>query len=230
MTDARILVVDDDPDSRAFVRVALERESFTVLEPGDGTEALEIIEAEHPDLVVLDVDLQFPGGFDVLAQMCLVHSVPVILVTRRDGEADRVLGLDGLELAADDYLVKPFSPRELTSRVRAVLRRSSPVSDEAHLDFTGLHIDLTRREASVEGRPAGLTTREFDLLAFLAASPRRVYTRAQLLEWVWLSALEWQDPATVTEHVRRIRLKIEPHRDSPHHIRTVRGVGYSFDP
>jgi len=227
VTNPRILVVDDDPESRALVRVALERESFSVLEAGDGSEALDIIGAEHPDLVVLDVNLPSLGGFDVLAQMRLVHSVPVIMVTGRDGETDRVLGL---ELGADDYVVKPFSPRELTSRVRAILRRSSPASDEDHLDFVGLHIDLTSREVSVEGRAVGLTAREFELLAFLAASPRRVYSRAQLLERVWSSALEWQDPATVTEHVRRIRLKIEPDRNGPHRIRTVRGVGYSFDP
>lgn len=227
MTNARILVVDDDHESRALVRVALERESFSVLEAGDGTEALEIIAAEHPDLVVLDVNLPSLGGFDVLAQMRLVHSVPVIMVTGRDGETDRVLGL---ELGADDYVVKPFSPRELTSRVRAILRRSAPATDQEHLDFVGLHIDLTSREVRVDGRAVGLTTREFELLAFLATSPRRVYSRAQLLERVWSSSLEWQDPATVTEHVRRIRLKIEPNADSPHRIRTVRGVGYSFDP
>src|SRR6185503_9610328 len=218
---------DDDPDSRALVRVALERESFSVLEAGDGSEALDIIGAEHPDLVVLDVNLPTMGGFDVLSRLRLVHSVPVIMVTGRDGETDRVLGL---ELGADDYVVKPFAPRELTSRVRAILRRSSPASDAEHLDFVGLHIDLTSREVKVEGRAVGLTTREFELLAFLASSPRRVYSRAQLLERVWSSALEWQDPATVTEHVRRIRLKIEPDRDSPHRIRTVRGVGYAFDP
>jgi DNA-binding response OmpR family regulator len=149
------------------------------------------------------------------------------MVTGRDGETDRVLGL---ELGADDYVIKPFAPRELTSRVRAVLRRSSPASTEDHLNFVGLHIDLTSREVQVEGRAVGLTTREFELLAFLASSPRRVYSRAQLLERVWSSALEWQDPATVTEHVRRIRLKIEPDADSPHRIRTVRGVGYAFDP
>jgi len=227
VTNARILVVDDDQGSRALVRAALERESFSVLEAGDGREALEIVAAEHPELVVLDVNLPSLGGFDVLAQMRLVHSVPVIMVTGRDGETDRVLGL---ELGADDYVVKPFSPRELTSRVRAILRRSAPAGEQEHLDFVGLHIDLTSREVSVEGRAVGLTTREFELLAFLASSPRRVYSRAQLLERVWSSALEWQDPATVTEHVRRIRLKIEPDDDSPHRIRTVRGVGYAFDP
>ena len=227
MTDARILVVDDDAESRALVRVALEREGFSVLEAGDGAKALEAVSTESPDLVVLDVNLPSMGGFDVLTRLRLAHSVPVIMVTGRDGETDRVLGL---ELGADDYVVKPFAPRELTSRIRAILRRSSPASSEDHLDFVGLHIDLTSREVKVEGRAVGLTTREFELLAFLASSPRRVYSRAQLLERVWSSALEWQDPATVTEHVRRIRLKIEPDRDGPHRIRTVRGVGYAFDP
>jgi len=227
VTNPRILVVDDDEESRALVRVALEREGFSVLEAGDGADALEVVTKESPDLVVLDVNLPTMGGFDVLSRLRLVHSVPVIMVTGRDGETDRVLGL---ELGADDYVVKPFAPRELTSRVRAILRRSSPATNEEHLDFVGLHIDLTSREVKVEGRAVGLTTREFELLAFLASSPRRVYSRAQLLERVWSSALEWQDPATVTEHVRRIRLKIEPDRDSPHRIRTVRGVGYAFDP
>jgi two-component system, OmpR family, phosphate regulon response regulator PhoB len=227
LTHARILVVDDDEQSRALVRVALERESFFVLEAGDGVEALDLIAREAPDLVVLDVNLPLMGGFDVLTQLRQAHSLPVIMVTGRDGETDRVLGL---ELGADDYVVKPFAPRELTSRVRAILRRSSPVESREHLDFVGLHIDLTSREVKVEGRQVDLTTREFDLLSFLAASPRRVYSRAQLLERVWMSALDWQDPATVTEHVRRIRLKIEPERDSAHHIRTVRGVGYAFEP
>jgi len=227
VTNGRILVVDDDAESRALVRVALEREGFSVLEAGDGAVALDLVRKESPDLVVLDVNLPSMGGFDVLSELRLVHSVPVIMVTGRDGETDRVLGL---ELGADDYVVKPFAPRELTSRVRAILRRSAPASDEEHLDFVGLHIDLTSREVKVEGREVGLTTREFELLAFLASSPRRVYSRAQLLERVWSSALEWQDPATVTEHVRRIRLKIEPDPDSPHRIRTVRGVGYAFDP
>jgi two-component system, OmpR family, phosphate regulon response regulator PhoB len=176
---------------------------------------------------VLDVNLPSLGGFDVLAQVRQLHSVPVIMVTGRDGETDRVLGL---ELGADDYVVKPFSPRELASRVRAILRRSAPAGVQEHLDFVGLHIDLTSREVSVEGRSVDLTTREFELLAFLASSPRRVYSRGQLLERVWSSALEWQDPATVTEHVRRIRMKIEPGRGGPRRIRTVRGVGYAFEP
>jgi DNA-binding response OmpR family regulator len=227
VTNARILVVDDDTESRALVRIALERESFSVIEASDGAEALQVVASDCPDLVVLDVNLPSLGGFDVLTQMRLVHSVPVIMVTGRDGETDRVLGL---ELGADDYVVKPFSPRELASRVRAILRRAAPAGEQDHLDFVGLHIDLTSREVSVEGHSVDLTTREFELLAFLASSPRRVYSRGQLLERVWSSALEWQDPATVTEHVRRIRMKIEPDRDSPRRIRTVRGVGYAFEP
>jgi len=225
--NARVLVVDDDVASRALIRLALERESFSVLEASDGTEALGVIASDCPDLVVLDVNLPLIGGFDVLTQVRLEHSVPVIIVTGRNGETDRVLGL---ELGADDYVVKPFSPRELASRVRAILRRAAPAGPEDHLDFVGLHIDLISREVRVEGLPVSLTSREFELLAFLAASPKRVFSRAQLLERVWSSALAWQDPATVTEHVRRIRLKIERGADSPRRIRTVRGVGYAFDP
>ena len=146
-----------------------------MLEAGDGGEALELVTAENPDLVVLDVNLPSVGGFDVLSQLRLAHSVPVIMVTGRDGETDRVLGL---ELGADDYVVKPFSPRELASRVRAILRRSSPPETGDRLDFVGLRIDLNSREVLVEGRSVSLTTREFDLLAFLASSPRRVYSRA----------------------------------------------------
>ena len=156
MTDARVLVVDDDSESRALVRVALERESFSVLEAADGAEALEIVAADCPDLVVLDVNLPSMGGFDVLSQIRQLHAVPVIMVTGRDGETDRVLGL---ELGADDYVVKPFSPRELASRVRAILRRASPAGDVEQLDVTGLHSDLTSREVRGEGRQVGLTTR-----------------------------------------------------------------------
>ena len=173
MTNARILVVDDDEQSRALVRVALERESFSVLEAGDGVEALELIASEYARSRRPRREPPVDGRLRRAHADALAHSVPVIMVTGRDGETDRVLGL---ELGADDYVVKPFAPRELTSRVRAILRRSSPASNEEHLDFVGLHIDLTSREVKVEGRAVGLTTREFDLLSFLAASPRRVYS------------------------------------------------------
>lgn len=225
---ARVLVVEDDVTIAEVLRAYLTRAGYHVEWTGDGSEAVQLWQRMSPDVVVLDIMLPGLSGLEVLRRRRRSGDhARVIVLSARGEEEDRLIGL---ETGADDYVVKPFSPRELTSRVRAILRRSSPASDEDHLDFVGLHIDLTSREVSVEGRAVGLTAREFELLAFLASSPRRVYSRAQLLERVWSSALEWQDPATVTEHVRRIRLKIEPDRDSPHRIRTVRGVGYAFDP
>jgi len=187
---------------------------------------------------VLDVNMPSIGGFDVLSQIRRTDTVPVIMVTGRAGETDRVLGL---ELGADDYVVKPFSPRELASRVRAVLRRSTIARRNAEhgqalaenddrLDFGHISIDLGAREVTILGSVVDLTTREFDLLAFLARSPRRVFSRQQLLERVWASAAGWQDAATVTEHVRRIRHKTEAAGAPEHWIRTVRGVGYAFEP
>lgn len=227
MSNGRILVVDDDAGNRDVVRRSLAREGFDVSEAGDGERALQMLAAQSADLVVLDVNLPSIGGFDVLARVRAQNDVPVIMVTGRDAETDRVLGL---ELGADDYVVKPFSPRELASRVRAVLRRTAPRRSTDRLDYGALVIDLASREVRVHDIVVDLTTREFELLAFMAASPRRVYSRAQLLESVWSSALEWQDPATVTEHVRRIRSKIE--HDPDHHgwIRAVRGIGYAFEP
>jgi two-component system, OmpR family, phosphate regulon response regulator PhoB len=223
----RVLVVDDDRTSRVLARAALEHDGFDVVEAAEGSDALDVLARDQTDLVVLDVNLPAMGGFEVLAKVRLRHSLPVIMLTGRDSETDRVLGL---ELGADDYIVKPFSPRELASRVRAVLRRTAPESAVSeHLVHGPLRIDLTTREASLDGKLVDLTTREFDLLAFLAKSPRRVYSRAQLLDHVWSSTPDWQDSATVTEHVRRLRAKIE--RDGDHAwIRTVRGVGYAFEP
>ena len=224
---ARVLVVDDDAASRALVRTALEREQFRVSEAADGEAALDMLRSVPPELVVLDVELPAVGGFDVLTQIRHAHSVPVIMVTGRDAETDRVLGL---ELGADDYVVKPFSPRELASRVRAVLRRGGEHTAAERLAYDGLRIDLESREVEIEGHVVDLTMREFDLLAFLARSPRKVYSRGQLLERVWDTEPGWQDPATVTEHVRRIRAKVEGAGASSCRIRTVRGVGYAFEP
>jgi two-component system phosphate regulon response regulator PhoB len=222
----RVLVVDDDPAIRRVVRLALEREGFAVADAPDGVHALEELRGAGADLVVLDVNLPNVGGFDVLNDIRSERGVPVIMLTGRDAEIDRVLGL---ELGADDYVVKPFSPRELASRVRAVLRRAQPDPGPC-LDFGELRIDLSSREVLVRDRVVELTAREFDLLAFLASSPRHVFTRKELLEVVWHSAAEWQDPATVTEHIRRIRLKIEDDREVPRWIRTVRAAGYAFEP
>jgi DNA-binding response OmpR family regulator len=223
---ARILVVDDEPMVREVVSRYLERDGYRVESAADGAEALEVLSQRAPDLVVLDVMLSAVGGLDVLGQMRQRSDIPVILLTARSEEPDRVLGL---ELGADDYVVKPFSPRELVARVRTVLRRTIPRPAAERMDFGRLIVDPDRREVTVEGARVELTAREFDLLAFLAAIPKRVYTRAQLLEQVWDSSPEWQDPATVTVHIRRIRQKIEEQPDHPRHLVTVWGVGYKFE-
>jgi DNA-binding response OmpR family regulator len=222
----RVLVVDDDEVIRSLVRDSLEREGFEVRVVGDGASALEELAIAVPSLVILDVNLPERGGFEVLSAIRSTWGVPVILLTGRVSEIDRVLGL---ELGADDYVVKPFSPRELAARVRAVLRRAAaaPTTD---LDFGDLEIDVPSRQVRVRGAQVQLTAREFDLLAFLARAPRQVFSHNELLVQVWNSTSEWQDPATVTEHVRRIRSKIEEDREHPRWIRTVRAAGYAFEP
>jgi len=222
----RVLVVDDDEVIRSLVRDGLEREGFEVCLAGDGESALRILGDEAPNLVILDVNLPAVGGFDVLSSIRGSSGVPVILLTGRVDEVDRVLGL---ELGADDYVMKPFSPRELASRARAILRRVAPDTKRA-LDFGELRIDMKSREVQVRGELVTLTAREYELLAFLAQSPRQVFSHAELLAQVWQSKAEWQDPATVTEYVRRIRAKIEVDRNQPRWIRTVRAAGYAFHP
>jgi DNA-binding response OmpR family regulator len=204
----------------------LERDGFRVQTAVDGATALAALGTEPPDLVVLD--LRVPGfeGFDVLAAVRRLSDVPVVVVTGRSDELDRVVGL---EMGADDYLVKPFSARELSARVRSVLRRARPQREHHELKFDGLVIDPATREVVVDGQLVPMTSREFDLLHFLASSPRQVFNRAQLLRHVWSSSPDWQDAATVTEYVHRLRNKIEadPHR--PRWITTVWGVGYRFE-
>ena len=223
-----VLVVDDEPMVREVVSAYLIREGFVVDEAGDGRAALDRMAARRPDLVVLDVMLPELDGFSVLTEVRRRWAVPVILLTARGEEPDRVLGL---ELGADDYVVKPFSPRELTARVRAVLKRSGDSQTIAdRLEYDGLTIEPATREVTVGGEPIVMTPKEFDLLTFLACSPRQVFSRIQLLEHVWDSAPEWQDPSTVTVHVRRVRQKIEADPDQPRWITTVWGVGYRFEP
>lgn len=220
-----VLVVDDDPRVRTVVTWQLEAEGFRVAEAPDGRRALETIEREHLDLVILDLALPGVGGLDVLRRLrdgeraAGGTALPVIVLSGRSGETDRIVGLD---LGADDYLVKPFSPGELAARVRSVLRRVAPAPP---MTATGLRIDHAAREVFADGREITMTAKEFDLLAFLAAHPRQVFTRAQLLERVWASAAEWQSEATVTEHVHRLRQKLGPRL-----VRTVRGVGYRLEP
>jgi DNA-binding response OmpR family regulator len=184
------------------------------------------------DLVVLDISLGADDGRMVLSQIRELGELPVILISGKGDTADRVLGL---RLGADDYLAKPFSPVELVARVESVLRRVGPKqgagrADAANGSSDGLYLDERTREVRVAGQPIELTAKEFDLLAFLVRSPRQVFSRSQLLEHVWDSRPDWQDEATVTEHVRRVRHKVEKDPEHPRWITTVRGVGYRFEP
>jgi len=225
MVARRVLVVDDEPTVRDVVARYLERDGYVVCEVGDGDEVAAAVETFRPDLVVLDVMLPGRSGLDVLRD--LGNRVPVILLTARTDETDRVLGL---ELGADDYVVKPFSPRELVARVRSVLRRGGAPTGTAVMAFDGLRVDTVAREVHVDDALITLTAKEFDLLAHLASNPRQVFSRAQLLESVWDSSPAYQDPATVTVHVRRVRNKIERDPEQPRWIATVWGVGYRFEP
>ena len=223
----RIVVVDDDQAVRVLLTRYLEMEGFQVDQVPDGGAALITIAASQPDLVLLDLNLPSADGLDILTRLRRDSEVPVILLTARGSEADRILGL---KLGADDYVVKPFSLGELTARIASVLRRTRSAVAQSVLQFDGLVLDLGTREVTAGDLLVTTTAREFDLLAFLAASPRQVFSRQQLPANVWDSSEEWQDPDTVTEHIRRIRRRIEPDPDHPRWIKTVRGVGYRFDP
>ncbi len=225
----RVLVVDDEPTVREVVAGYLRRDGHLVSEAADGPTALRLLESEPPDLVVLDMMLPGVNGLDILRRIRAAGDMPVIMLTARAEESDRVAGL---ELGADDYVIKPFSPRELAARVNGVLRRAAakaaPVTER--LEFDGLVIDNRSREVHRDGELVELTPKEFDVLAHLAAQPRQVFSRADLLRDVWQSSPDWQDSATVTVHVRRIRNKIEADPESPRWITTVWGVGYRFEP
>jgi DNA-binding response OmpR family regulator len=224
---ARVLVVDDDDAVRLLVRRALEREGLRVEEAPDAARALEAFEQTPWDLVVLDVSLPDLSGLDLLRRFRDIGDVPVIMLSGRGDEADRVAGL---ESGADDYVVKPFYPRELAARVRSLLRRSGARTRPSVLEFQDLTIDTASRQALLGGVPIELTAREFDLLEFLASAPRQAFSRAQLLQRVWGSSSAWQQESTVTEHVRRIRRKLGVEADQSRWIATVRGFGYRFEP
>jgi DNA-binding response OmpR family regulator len=222
-----VLVVDDEPMVREVVARYLERDGLAVHQAGDGAQALDWLAGNRPDLVVLDVMLPGVDGLSILRRVRDDGDVPVILLTARTEEVDRVLGL---ELGADDYVIKPFSPRELAARVRSVLRRTRAGAATEALDFGDLRVDVGAREVTVGGRHVSLTPKEFDLLAFLARSPRRVFSRRQLLAGVWDSSPDYQDGATVTVHIGRLRQKLEVDPDEPRWLSTVWGVGYRFEP
>jgi DNA-binding response OmpR family regulator len=224
---ARLLVVDDEPMVREVVTRYLEQDGHTVTVVGDGAAALQALSGLPFDLVVLDLMLPHVDGLSVLAELRRGHSTPVIVLTARGEEEDRIRGL---HLGADDYVVKPFSPRELVARVTSVLRRAGTPAPQGVVSFDGLQIDETAREVRCDGQTIELTRKEFDLLAFLARAPRQVFTRAQLLQQVWDSSPDWQDPATVTVHIGHLRQKIEADPAHPVRLVTVRGVGYRFEP
>ena len=224
---AKVLIVDDEPNIREVVGLYLRRDGHEIVSAADGEEALALFRRENPDLVVLDLMLPKLSGLEVCRRMQADRRVPLIMLTARGAEEERVVGLG---LGADDYVVKPFSPRELAARVTAVLRRSQedPSGDGAKvLDFDGLRIDPNTREVLVGGEAATLTAREFDLLHHLASHPGRVYTRDHLMEAVWGYAFS-ADTSTVTVHMRRLREKVEPDPANPRYLRTVWGVGYKF--
>ena len=224
---ATVLVVDDEPIVREVVVRYLEREGYATLEADDGDEARALVERESLDLVVLDVMLPGTDGLELCRWIRSHSELPVIMLTARGEEADRIVGL---ELGADDYVTKPFSPRELTARVRTVLRRARAAeAPSERLSFGDVELDAATRDVEKAGVEVRLTAKEFDLLWFLASHPRRVFGRDQLMSRVWgyEAAL---DTGTVTVHVRRLREKIEDDPSQPRHLQTVWGVGYRLAP
>jgi DNA-binding response OmpR family regulator len=221
-----ILVVDDDPTVRTLLRRLLTMEGYEIDEAADGPTALAKLDARLPELLLLDIMMPGQDGLDVLERLRRTSDVPVILLTAKGDEADRVLGF---RFGADDYVVKPFSTAELLARITALLRRSGTPHSAGRLHFDGLEIDLAKREVIVGGRIVDLPAREFDVLAFLASAPSQTFTREQLLDRLWPANGE-PNPGTVTEHVARIRRRIEVDPDRPRWIHTVRGMGYRFEP
>lgn len=238
-----ILVVDDEATIREVIRRYLERDGFVVREAADGYAALDALAEALPDLIVLDLMLPGIDGLTLTRQIRTPkpasknpaeretrearHRVPIVMLTARGETSDRIRGLD---TGADDYLAKPFSPQELVSRIRAVLRRAGETTEPAGQAQTlgGLSIDPAARAVSVDGQAVALTAKEFDLLWFLARHPRQVFSRSQLLDSVWGQEF-YGDAATVTVHIRRLREKIEADASTPRYVVTVWGVGYKFD-
>lgn len=231
----RVLVVDDDEGVRTAVAWALEADGFEVLTVDNGLAAMDAIGSTALSLVVLDLSLPGLGGLDILHRLRALEEkegrwrLPIIVLSGRDSETDRIVGLD---YGADDYLVKPFSPGELAARARSVLRRSGDTAGTRQPfrpSGVGVEIDRESRSVWVEGAPVELAAKEFDLLSYLADHPRRVCSRSELLAAVWATGAGWQTEATVTEHVYRLRQKIEADPQRPVWLRTVRAVGYRWE-
>jgi two-component system, OmpR family, alkaline phosphatase synthesis response regulator PhoP len=230
-TGQKILVVEDEPDIRKLVQYNLAQERFKVLEAEDGEQALKILQRDRPNLLILDLMLPGLSGIElcrILRDRTDTAKLPILMLTAKAGETDRVLGL---EMGADDYLTKPFSPRELVARVRAILRRAASAAQTESLpayDKGGLKIDFTTYEVFVRGKNVKLTLKEFELLRFLVQNPNRVLSRDQLLDRVW-GGETFVTPRTVDVHIRRLRKAIEKDDSKPKWILTLRGVGYKFD-
>lgn len=231
----KVLVADDETNITDVCTRYLEREGYCVLTAGDGEEALRIWREEQPDLLILDVMMPKLDGLRVCEQIRNERDVPIVMLTARGEETDRLIGLT---MGADDYITKPFSPRELVLRVKAIMRRlqrpggekaDAAADEKSHvLCFPGLEIDMLRRSVLTRGREVELTVKEFELLALLAGRPEQVFSRNQLLNRVW-DIDYYGDTTTVTVHIRRLREKIEPNPSEPQYIKTVWGVGYKFE-
>ena len=225
MRKPRVLVVDDEPQMVGLIAYALEQEGFETLTAYDGEKALLKVEEEKPDLVILDVVIPEPDGFEVCQRIRQRTAIPVIMLTVKREEVDRIRGL---ELGADDYVTKPFSHRELILRVKAILRRTGVSEARERIVSGDLSIDFLRHQVTLRDRPVDLTPTEFRLLGCLAGNAGRVLTWRALLKEVWCYD-EWQaGPELVKVHIRRLRKKIEPDPSEPHFVLTVRGVGYMF--
>jgi len=229
MADDLILVVEDEPSIAEVVGLYLRRADYQVSIAKDGLEAQQKIETRLPDLIVMDLMLPVINGFELTRWLREFSDIPVIMLTARRDEIDRIAGL---EMGADDYVLKPFSPQELVSRVRAVLRRSSSkkaTPGEKPITYSSMEIDPQTRLVTINDHEINLTAKEFDTLWLLAQNPRQVFTRNQVLEQVW-GISDYIDPSTVTVHIRRLREKIESDPSNPQHLLTVWGVGYKFEP
>jgi DNA-binding response OmpR family regulator len=232
MSAKTILVVEDEASIAEVVSLYLKRAGFNVLIAPDGRQAMNTFDRQHPDFVILDLMLPEVDGLSVTRWLRDRSDVPIIMLTARREEIDRIAGL---EMGADDYVIKPFSPQELVSRVRAVMRRlgreveRDAAENERSLSFENLSVDPRSRVVTVKSTPIELTAKEFDMLYLLARHPKQVFTREQLLERIWGGA-QYIDPGTVTVHVRRLREKIEDDPSKPMRLLTVWGVGYKFEP
>ncbi len=240
----KILIIEDETNIAQVLRLYLEQADYIVLTAGDGVAGLELHAREHPDLIILDLMLPALDGMEVCRRIRAWANTPILMLTARQGEEDRIAGLD---LGADDYLVKPFSPREVVSRVKAILRRSVPITPavgssstvpatpsvaenpQEHRRFEGLYINIPARRVEIQGQDITLTAKEFDLLVTLTSSPDRVFTREALLNQIW-GYTYLGDGRTVDVHVGTLRKKLEAVANAPHFIQTVWGVGYKFVP